>query len=99
MFLLRYINNLFIKLAVYAITAYQKYLSPDHGINIRATCRFSPTCSEYTKQAIKQYSVVGIFLGLWHFIRCNQLLTPQFTYEPVPENLFNFSSYFFKKKK
>ncbi|MDD3436698.1 MAG: membrane protein insertion efficiency factor YidD [Candidatus Gastranaerophilales bacterium] len=27
-----------------------------------AVCRFNPTCSEYTKQAIEKY---GIFKGLW----------------------------------
>jgi len=27
-----------------------------------STCRFSPTCSEYTQQAVEKY---GFFKGLW----------------------------------
>ena len=35
-------------------------------------CKFYPTCSEYTKQAIEKYGAVkGIFLGIYRIIRCN----------------------------
>ncbi len=35
-------------------------------------CRFIPTCSEYTYQAIEKYGVSkGIFLGLKRIIRCH----------------------------
>ncbi|PIQ72621.1 membrane protein insertion efficiency factor YidD [Candidatus Roizmanbacteria bacterium CG_4_10_14_0_2_um_filter_36_35] len=35
-------------------------------------CRFNPTCSEYTYQAVKKYGVIkGIFLGLKRIIRCH----------------------------
>lgn len=35
-------------------------------------CKFYPTCSEYTKQAIEKYGVVkGIALGAWRILRCN----------------------------
>lgn len=35
-------------------------------------CKFYPTCSEYTKQAIEKYGVVkGIVLGVWRILRCN----------------------------
>jgi putative membrane protein insertion efficiency factor len=37
-----------------------------------ATCRFYPSCSEYTAQAIDKYGVFrGILLGCWRIIRCN----------------------------
>lgn len=37
-----------------------------------ATCRFTPTCSEYTKQAIEKYGIVkGIWLGLKRIVKCH----------------------------
>jgi len=59
------------------IRFYQKYLSFDSGI-LKAlfltekACRFQPTCSEYTYQAIEKY---GIIAGGWksfkRIVRCN----------------------------
>ena len=35
-------------------------------------CRFIPTCSEYTYQAVEKYGgVKGIFIGLKRIIRCH----------------------------
>jgi conserved hypothetical protein TIGR00278 len=35
-------------------------------------CRFAPTCSEYTYQAVEKYGVAkGLFLGLKRIIRCH----------------------------
>ena len=35
-------------------------------------CKFYPTCSEYTKQAITKYGVFkGTRLGLIRFLKCN----------------------------
>ena len=35
-------------------------------------CRFYPTCSEYTKQAIEKYGALkGTVLGLKRILRCN----------------------------
>ena len=50
---------------------YQKHISLwlQH-MHIR--CKFYPTCSEYTKQAIEKYGVIkGISLGAWRILRCN----------------------------
>lgn len=58
------------------IKLYQKTLSPDHGW-LRALfpggyCKFTPSCSEYTRRAIeKRGLVIGGALGLWRIIRCN----------------------------
>lgn len=62
-------NQLFITLGklpsflvVGVITVYQWTLSPDHGILSFYTvgvCKFRPTCSEYTKQAIVKKGVLG----------------------------------------
>ena len=35
-------------------------------------CKFHPTCSEYTKQAINKYgSVKGSLLGIKRILKCN----------------------------
>ena len=53
------------------INMYQKHISlwlESKNIN----CKFYPTCSEYTKQAIEKYGCfVGIFKGLKRILRCN----------------------------
>jgi putative membrane protein insertion efficiency factor len=36
------------------------------------TCRYYPSCSEYTRQAIATHGPVkGIGLGAWRILRCN----------------------------
>lgn len=38
--------------------------------NIR--CKYYPTCSEYTKQAIGKYGCIkGLCLGFYRILRCN----------------------------
>lgn len=64
------------KIALYLIRLYQKTLSFDHGplsfLYSESFCRFKPTCSQYTFEAIKKYGMVrGILMGLWRIIRCN----------------------------
>ena len=63
-------------IALKLIKFYQKTLSFDHGplnfLYSEGFCRFKPTCSQYTYQAIEKYGVFrGGFLGLWQVIRCN----------------------------
>ena len=50
------------------IRVYQKYLSPLLG----PSCRFHPTCSEYTFQAIETYGVFkGGILAVKRILKCN----------------------------
>lgn len=59
------------KFLIKLIEWYQKNISAwfEHK-NIR--CKFYPTCSEYTKQAIEKYGVPkGIRLGMCRILRCN----------------------------
>jgi hypothetical protein len=59
---------------IFLINLYQLILSPDQGIFRRGTpvCRFYPSCSEYTKQAIEKHGVaVGIKKGLIRLSRCH----------------------------
>lgn len=59
------------KLFIFLINWYQKNISlwlTDKNIN----CKFYPTCSEYTKQAIEKYGAVkGCSKGFFRIIRCN----------------------------
>jgi len=39
-------------------------------------CRFHPTCSEYTKQALAKYGLIkGLLLGFKRILRCNPFNT------------------------
>lgn len=56
------------KIEIFLIELYQKYLSPSLGKN----CRFYPTCSEYTRQAVEKYGIIkGNILGIYRILRCN----------------------------
>lgn len=58
------------KLILKLLKLYKKYLAPiNFGVD---TCRFVPSCSDYTYQAIEKYGViVGGFKGLYRILRCN----------------------------
>jgi len=62
------INKSLIKLSVYLIRFYQNYISPLKG----KTCRFYPTCSEYTIQAISKYGFLkGIIISIKRISKCH----------------------------
>jgi len=53
---------------VILIKGYQKFISP----LFPPSCRFYPTCSQYSLQAIEKYGVIkGFFLSIWRLVRCN----------------------------
>ncbi|NLI96866.1 MAG: membrane protein insertion efficiency factor YidD [Synergistaceae bacterium] len=67
-------------LALSLIRFYQRFLSPLLGRN----CRFSPTCSAYTFEAIERYGFLrGIVLGTHRILRCGPWCAGG--YDPVPE--------------
>ena len=50
------------------IQIYRRYLSP----MLPPSCRFTPSCSLYTVQAIEKYGVSrGIFMGVLRVLRCH----------------------------
>lgn len=59
------------KVLIWLIEFYQKNVSVWlQSKNIH--CKFYPTCSEYTKQAIQKYGVgMGILKGFFRILKCN----------------------------
>jgi len=62
-------------IALKLIKGYQKTLSFDHGpmkaFYPGGFCRFHPTCSQYTYDAVEKYGVVkGSYLGFRRIMRC-----------------------------
>ena len=56
------------KIFIIPIILYQKIVSP----LFPSSCRFTPTCSEYTKQAIIKYGFFkGSFLGIKRISKCH----------------------------
>lgn len=56
------------KLLILPIILYQYLISP----LFPGSCRFKPTCSEYTKLAILKYGFFkGIFLGIKRLSKCH----------------------------
>jgi len=50
------------------IRLYQKFISQAFG----RTCRFYPSCSQYSYLAIEKYGLfVGFFLGMKRILRCH----------------------------
>ncbi len=74
-------NSLLARCAIYMVRMYQVCISP--FIGGRAACRFIPTCSEYTRQAIEKYGPWrGMMLGIRRILRCRP--AGGFGYDPVP---------------
>lgn len=55
-------------IVVKAIRAYQRFVSP----LLPPSCRFSPSCSQYTLLAVQKHGVLkGGLMGAWRVLRCN----------------------------
>lgn len=70
----------FKKLCLYVILFYQRCISPFFPLR----CRFIPTCSEYTKQAIIKYGIKkGIVIGIKRILKCHQFSKHNDIYDPL----------------
>ena len=68
------------KILISLIKGYHKYISPA----LPGACRFYPTCSMYTAEAIERFGVIrGSLLGAYRILRCNPFCKGG--YDPVPE--------------
>lgn len=77
------------KVILLLIRIYQKTLSYDHGLMGRMfpntrPCKFTPSCSEYSYQAINKYGILkGGRLAVNRISRCTPRALPG-QYDPVP---------------
>ena len=75
----RYISRALVWLLLLPIRFYQVAISP----YTPPSCRFTPTCSEYARQALKKYGPIkGLALAIWRILRCNPWGGSG--YDPVP---------------
>ncbi|HPI97504.1 MAG TPA: membrane protein insertion efficiency factor YidD [Synergistales bacterium] len=71
--------NILCKLCILSIRLYQKAVSPFLG----KRCRFYPTCSQYSLEAIEQYGFIrGSFLAIKRLLKCGPWHPGG--YDPVP---------------
>lgn len=67
------------RIVMLPIRGYQKFISPA----LPPSCRFSPSCSQYTLEAVSKYGALkGIWLGMRRLIRCHPFNPGG--YDPVP---------------
>ena len=59
------------KIMIKLLEFYKKSISPWLE-NLGVHCKYEPTCSEYTRQAIEKYGVIkGTLLGIKRILKCN----------------------------
>jgi len=73
---MKYLSYISKKIVILLINIYQKTLSFDHGLlkvfYPHGFCRFTPTCSQYGKEAVEKHGVIkGMVVTMWRIIRCN----------------------------
>ena len=66
-------------LLIAPIRFYQRFISP----MTPPSCRYHPTCSAYTVQAIQWYGLRGAWMGLLRILRCHPWARGGL--DPVPE--------------
>ena len=67
------------RIVIFLIRLYQRFLSP----LLASSCRFQPTCSHYTLEAVDRYGVIkGLWLGAKRIGRCHPFNPGG--YDPVP---------------
>ena len=56
------------RLMIGLVRGYQLIISP----HLPRSCRYTPTCSAYAVQALREYGAVkGTILAVWRVLRCN----------------------------
>jgi putative membrane protein insertion efficiency factor len=68
------------KIFIGLIRGYQKFISP----LFPPSCRYYPTCSNYSVQAIQKHGAIkGSIMGISRILRCHPFVKGG--YDPVPE--------------
>ncbi|MFZ9046014.1 MAG: membrane protein insertion efficiency factor YidD [Cyclobacteriaceae bacterium] len=71
-------KKLFRKLLTLPVLFYQYGISPYFS----GSCRYSPTCSHYMKEAILKYGLKGVWMGIVRISKCHPWGGSGF--DPVP---------------
>ena len=67
------------KILLSLVVFYQRFISP----LTPPSCRFYPTCSQYTREAIEYHGALkGLYLGVRRILKCHPLHKGGF--DPVP---------------
>ena len=68
-----------VRTALAALRGYKLFVSP----HFRGSCRFLPSCADYTAEAIERHGLLrGVMLGAWRLARCQPLCRAG--HDPVP---------------
>ena len=79
---MRFLNKIVASIMLLLIRIYQVTLSPMLG----KSCRYTPSCSKYTFEAIKKHGAIkGGWLGFKRIMSCHPWGGSG--YDPVPEKL------------
>ena len=77
--LMKGLRNLIVGLLILPVKFYQYVISPMTG----ASCRYTPTCSAYTVEALKKHGPIkGLWLSIKRIVSCNPW--GGHGYDPVP---------------
>jgi len=72
------------KFLIFVIKLYKKAISPVLTVLFGNACRFTPSCSQYTIEALEKYGAArGLVLGIKRFSKCHPWGGSGF--DPVPE--------------
>lgn len=76
---MKYVSKILQFVVILPILFYQKAISP----MLPASCRFTPTCSQYAIEAIRKHGIIkGGYLAVRRILRCNPW--GGHGYDPVP---------------
>jgi uncharacterized protein len=76
-------QSVVVKSALFALSFYKAYLS----FLFAGNCRFHPTCSQYTYEAVERFGVTrGVWLGMKRLARCHPF-SRKFGYDPIPDEV------------
>ncbi len=76
---MKQISKILSEALILPIRFYQRFISP----LTPASCRFTPTCSQYAIEALRKHGPFkGFALAVWRILRCNPWGGSG--YDPVP---------------
>lgn len=69
---------------IWLLKFYKSFISPILERSMGKACRFTPSCSEYTIEALDRFGAIkGLGLGVKRFLRCHPL--GGYGFDPVPK--------------